>query len=154
VTRFQNASDLSIICIARWIRLDAGAAGASARGKNEFRSSCSIARALEIVGDKWTLLIVRDLLWHGKHTFHALQQSAEHIPTNILSDRLKRLVEWGLVRREPYQQRPVRFEYHLTEMGKAMEPVLLQIMAWGHKRLGGGRFDPATGKTWKSGASR
>ena len=112
-------------------------------GKNEFRSSCSIARALEIVGDKWTLLIVRDLMWHGKHTFHALQQSAEHIPTNILSDRLKRLVEWGLVRREPYQQRPVRFEYHLTEMGKAMEPVLLQIMAWGHKRLGGEECRPS-----------
>jgi DNA-binding HxlR family transcriptional regulator len=123
-------------------------------GKGDFRSACSIARALDIVGDKWTLLIVRDLMWHGKHTFQALQESKEHVPTNILSDRLKRLVEWGLVRREPYQQRPVRFEYHLTEMGKALEPVLLQIMAWGHKRLGGGRFDPSTGKSWKPAASR
>jgi DNA-binding HxlR family transcriptional regulator len=123
-------------------------------GKDDFRSKCSIARALDIVGDKWTLLIVRDLMWHGKHTFQALQESKEHVPTNILSDRLKRLVEWGLVTREPYQQRPVRFEYHLTEMGRGLEPVLLQIMTWGHKRLGGGRFDPATGKSWKPAASR
>jgi len=119
--------------------------------RHDFRSTCSIARTLEIVGDKWTLLIVRDLMWHGKHTFLALQECAEHIPTNILSERLKRLVEWGLVRREAYQQRPVRYAYHLTDKGKSLEPVLLQIMAWGHKRLGGGRYDPATGKNWKLG---
>jgi DNA-binding HxlR family transcriptional regulator len=112
-------------------------------GKHDFRSTCSIARTLEIVGDKWTLLIVRDLMWHGKHTFHTLQASAEQVPTNILSDRLKRLIEWGLVKRQPYQQKPVRFEYHLTEAGRALEPVLQQIMAWGHERLGGGRFERA-----------
>lgn len=117
--------------------------------RHEFRSTCSIARTLEIVGDKWTLLIVRDLMWHGKHTFQALQESAERIPTNILSERLKRLEKWGLVRREVYQQRPVRYAYQLTNEGKSLEPVLLQIMAWGHKRLGGGRYDPATGKNWK-----
>ncbi len=119
--------------------------------KHEFRSNCSIARSLEIVGDKWTLLIVRDLMWHGKHTFQALQESAERVPTNILSERLKRLEQWGLVRREPYQQRPVRYDYQLTEEGRSLEPILLQIMAWGHKRLGGGRYDPATGKNWKPG---
>jgi DNA-binding HxlR family transcriptional regulator len=117
--------------------------------RHEFRSTCSIARTLEIVGDKWTLLIVRDLMWHGKHTFQALQESAERIPTNILSERLKRLEKWGLMRREIYQQRPVRYAYQLTDEGKSLEPVLLQIMAWGHKRLGGGRYDPATGKSWK-----
>ena len=119
--------------------------------KHEFRSNCSIARSLEIVGDKWTLLVVRDLMWHGKHTFQALQESAERVPTNILSERLKRLEQWGLVRREPYQQRPVRYDYQLTEEGRSLEPILLQIMAWGHKRLGGGRYDPATGKSWKPG---
>lgn len=117
--------------------------------KHEFRSMCSIARTLELLGDKWTLLIVRDLIWHGKHTFQALQDSAERIPTNILAERLKRLEHWGLVERRAYQQRPVRYEYHLTDEGKALEPVLLQMMAWGHKRLGGGRYDPATGKSWK-----
>lgn len=115
--------------------------------KHEFRSTCSIARTLEIVGDKWTLLIVRDLMWHGRHRFQALQASAEHIPTNILSERLKRLADWGLVRREAYQENPVRYEYHLTETGKSLEPVLLEIMAWGHESLGGGRYDPASGKS-------
>lgn len=116
-----------------------------------FRSNCSIARTLDILGDKWTLLIVRDLMWHGKHTFVALQDCKERVPTNILSDRLKRLEAWGLVRREPYQRKPVRYAYHLTAKGRSLEPLLLQIMAWGHKRLGGGRYDPATGKHWKAG---
>lgn len=118
--------------------------------KRAFRSECSIARSLDILGDKWTLLVVRDLMWHGKHTFLALQESAEHIPTNILSERLKRLEQWGFVRREAYQQRPIRYSYHLTDQGMSLEPVLLQIMAWGRKRLGGGRYEPATGKSWKA----
>lgn len=113
--------------------------------EHEFRSACSIARTLEIVGDKWTLLIVRDLMWHGRTRFQELQNAAEHVPTNILSDRLKRLTAWGLVRRDAYQDNPVRYEYALTEAGKSLEPVLLAIMTWGHERLGGGRFDPATG---------
>lgn len=117
---------------------------------HDFRSSCSIARTLEVVGDKWTLLVVRDLLWHGKRTFQALQESAERVPSNILSERLKRLAEWGLVERDAYQQRPVRYAYRLTEAGKSLEPVLLEIMAWGHQRLGGGRYDPKTGKSQKA----
>ncbi|MBS0561306.1 MAG: helix-turn-helix transcriptional regulator [Proteobacteria bacterium] len=122
--------------------------------KHEFRSDCSIARTLDIVGDKWTLLIVRDLLWHGKQTFQALQDSAEGVPSNILADRLKRLESWGLIRREPYQQRPVRYAYHLTDQGRSLEPILLQIMAWGRAHLGGGRFDPASGRSWKAAAGR
>lgn len=122
--------------------------------RHDFRSTCSIARTLEVAGDKWTLLIVRDLLWHGKQTFQALQDSAEHIPSNILSERLKRLIEWGLVGRAAYQQNPVRYAYQLTDKGKSLEPVLLQIMAWGHRHLGGGRYDPATGKSWKAQAGR
>ncbi len=110
-----------------------------------FRSGCSIARSLEILGDKWTLLIVRDLMWHGKHTFQDLQESREQVPTNILSDRLKRLMEWGLVDREPYQDRPVRYRYRLTERGHALEPVLKSTMAWGRETLGGGAYDPETG---------
>jgi DNA-binding HxlR family transcriptional regulator len=120
----------------------------SAMEKDNFRSACSIARTLEIMGDKWTLLIVRDLMWHGKQTFQALQDSAEHMPSNILSQRLKRLAECGFVRREAYQQRPVRYAYHLTDEGMSLEPVLLQMMAWGHKHLGGGRYDPISGKSF------
>jgi len=114
-------------------------------GGHTYRSKCSIARTLELLGDKWTLLIARDLMWHHKHTFHALQNSAERIPTNILSDRLRRLMRWGLVRREPYQDRPVRYAYHLTEAGRTLEPVLIQIMRWGHEHLEGGIFVPGEG---------
>ncbi len=116
----------------------------SPNDKRNFRSRCSIARTLELVGDKWTLLIIRDIMWHGKHTFKTLQGSSEHIPTNILSQRLKKLMGWGLVKREAYQERPVRYAYHLTETGQALEPVLLQIMGWGHEHLGGGLYDPVS----------
>jgi DNA-binding HxlR family transcriptional regulator len=122
--------------------------------KHDFRSTCSIARTLELVGDKWTLLIVRDLMWHGKQTFQALFESAEGVPSNILAERLKRLAKWDLVRREAYQKKPVRYAYHLTEEGRSLEPVLLQIMAWGHEHLGGGRYDPKSGKSWKAGSHR
>ncbi|NIA71050.1 helix-turn-helix transcriptional regulator [Pelagibius litoralis] len=115
--------------------------------EHDFRSRCSIARTLEILGDKWTLLVVRDLMWHGKHTFQALQSSAERVPANLLSQRLKRLMAWGLVQREAYQDRPVRYRYYLTDRGKELESLLLQIMSWGHAQLGGGLYEPAQGKT-------
>jgi DNA-binding HxlR family transcriptional regulator len=107
-----------------------------------FRSACSIARTLELLGDKWTLLITRDLMWHNKHTFKALQGSDEQIPANMLSIRLQRLMTWGLVQRQAYQQQPVRYRYELTEAGRALEPALLQIMQWGHTYLEGGSYDP------------
>jgi len=105
---------------------------------HRYRSGCSISRTLELVGDKWTLLIVRDLMWHEKHTFDALQNGAERIPSNILAARLRRLVMWGLVRREQYQKRPARFEYHLTPAGRSLDTMLREIMQWGHEHLGGG----------------
>ena len=113
----------------------------------DYGQFCPISKAVEILGDKWTLLIVRDLMWHGKHTFKALQESREQMPTNILSERLQRLMHWGLVRREPYQDRPVRYRYELTDEGRTLEPVLLEIMAWGRSHLGGGSYDPATGRS-------
>lgn len=106
-----------------------------------FRSKCSISRTLELLGDKWTLLVVRDLMWHDKHTFKELAD-AEGIPTNLLSGRLERLIDWGLVDREEYQSNPVRYRYFLTDAGLALEESLLQIMSWGNRYLGGGRFDP------------
>ncbi len=119
--------------------------------EHDFRSPCSIARTLEILGDKWTFLVVRDLMWHGKHTFQQLQNSEERMPANLLSQRLKRLMEWGLVRREAYQDRPVRHRYFLTAEGQDLEPVLLQIMEWGHRHLGGGLYDPDQGNTVENG---
>ena len=102
---------------------------------------------MELLGDKWTLLVARDLMWHDKRTFKSLQESGEHIPTNLLSERLQRLMDWGLVMREPYQDRPVRYTYELTERGRTLEPVLLAIMKWGHTYLGGGSYDPQTGRS-------
>ena len=121
---------------------------------HEFRSRCSIARSLEILGDKWTLLIIRDLMWHRKHTFQELQKSEERMPTNQLSQRLKRLMEWGLVARKAYQDKPVRYRYFLTDAGQELEPVLLGIMGWGHAHLGGGLYDPSSGETVADAAGR
>ena len=113
--------------------------------KQPFRSDCSIARTLDLIGDKWTLLIIRDLMWHGRQTFSELQDSAEHPPTNLLSARLKKLIELGLVKREPYQDRPVRYRYDLTGRGRTLEPLLKDLMAWGHDNLGGGFYEPEKG---------
>jgi DNA-binding HxlR family transcriptional regulator len=100
------------------------------------RSACAIASSLDIVGDKWSLLVVRDLL-HGKHTYGELAQSPESIPTNILADRLKRLERAGILTSAPYQQRPVRYAYTLTPKGRALGEVLLAFVRWGKQHIPG-----------------
>ena len=98
------------------------------------RSPCPIAGTLDIFGDKWTLLVIRDL-FAGKSMYSEFQSSPEHIPTNILADRLKRLIEYGIIEKIPYQQRPVRYAYHLTDTGRSLAPVLKAILAWGVKNI-------------------
>ncbi|MGH8821452.1 MAG: winged helix-turn-helix transcriptional regulator [Rhodoferax sp.] len=100
------------------------------------RSACAVASSLDIVGDKWSLLVVRDLL-HGKHTYGELARSPEHIPTNILADRLKRLENAGIVTSTPYQQRPVRYDYTLTPKGRDLGDVLLAFVRWGKQYIPG-----------------
>jgi DNA-binding HxlR family transcriptional regulator len=100
------------------------------------RSACAIANSLDILGDKWSLLVVRDLL-HGKHTYGELALSPERIPTNILADRLERLKSAGIVIRTPYQQRPVRYSYTLTPKGSALGEVLLALVRWGKQHIPG-----------------
>jgi DNA-binding HxlR family transcriptional regulator len=100
------------------------------------RSPCAIANSLDILGDKWSLLVVRDML-HGKHTYGELASSPERIPTNILADRLERLVSAGVVTRTPYQQRPVRYAYSLTAKGRALGDVLLAFVRWGKQHIPG-----------------
>ena len=100
------------------------------------RSACAIANSLDIVGDKWSLLVVRDLL-HGKRTYGELASSPERIPTNILADRLKRLEGAGIIVSTPYQQRPVRYSYTLTPKGSALGDVLLAFVRWGKQHLPG-----------------
>ena len=103
------------------------------------RSGCPIASTLDLLGDKWTLLVVRDLLFLRKRRFGEFLESPEHIPTNILAERLKRLEAAGLITSVPYQARPVRVEYHLTQAGKTLSPVLDAIALWGVSQFPGTR---------------
>jgi DNA-binding HxlR family transcriptional regulator len=100
------------------------------------RSPCAVANSLDIVGDKWSLLVVRDLL-HGKRTYGELADSPERIPTNILAERLERLEGAGIVTRTPYQERPVRYAYTLTPKGSALGDVLLAFVRWGKQHIPG-----------------
>jgi DNA-binding HxlR family transcriptional regulator len=96
------------------------------------RSCCPITNGLDIFGDKWTLLIIRDLML-GKRRYQDLISSPENIASNILADRLKRLQFAGLIDRRAYQQNPARYEYVLTKKGKDLKPVLEAIIGWGKK---------------------
>ena len=100
------------------------------------RSTCPVACALDFAGDRWTLLIVRDLL-RGRDTFGKLASSDEGIPTNILSDRLKKMEQAGLIESRPYQERPVRYSYALTEKGRDLSDVLTALARWGKKHVRG-----------------
>jgi len=100
------------------------------------RSRCAVACTLDLVGDKWSLLVVRDLLG-GSATYGDLQNSFEGIPTNILADRLKKLEESGIIAKSAYQERPVRYSYELTEKGRSLGDVLLALVRWGKKHIPG-----------------
>lgn len=92
---------------------------------------CSVARTLDVVGEWWTLLVVRNLMF-GQHRFEAIQSNLG-IARNILSDRLATLVEHGIAERVRYQEHPERFEYHLTDKGRDLFPVIAALMAWGDR---------------------
>jgi DNA-binding HxlR family transcriptional regulator len=94
---------------------------------------CSIARSLELVGDRWTLLIVRDLVL-GLSRFDQFLESLG-VASNVLTDRLNRLVDEGIVERVRYSERPERFEYRLTGKGRELGPVLLALMQWGDRHI-------------------
>ncbi len=96
------------------------------------RSACALANLLDILGDKWTLLVIRDL-YFGKKTYGEFHSSAEKIPTNILAERLKRLEFTGIIYKKSYQQHPIRYHYYLTGKGEALAPVLKEMVIWGNK---------------------
>lgn len=95
--------------------------------------NCSIARALEIVGERWTLLIVRDAFL-GLRRFDQFQESLG-IARNVLTDRLNRLVEEGVLRRQRYSEKPERYEYRLTPKGKDLLVPLTALRQWGDEYL-------------------
>ena len=92
---------------------------------------CPIARTLNIVGERWTILILRDLLVAGPRKFQDFEQSLAGISPNTLSARLKRLEQAGIVERRFYEQHPPRAEYLLTKKGNELRPVLRALLDWG-----------------------
>lgn len=90
---------------------------------------CSVARSVAVIGDRWTLMVLRDCFL-GVRRFEDFEKRLR-ISRGIVADRLKRLVDEGVLRREPYQARPLRQEYRLTEKGLALHPVIMAIVHWG-----------------------
>ncbi|HYL19789.1 MAG TPA: helix-turn-helix domain-containing protein [Burkholderiales bacterium] len=96
-------------------------------------SDCPVARTLDLIGERWTILLLRDLLLKGPRRFQDFQVSLPGVAPNILSARLKSLEEKGLVQRQLYTDRPRRVEYVLTEKGKSLGPVVKAMREWGAK---------------------
>src|SRR5450631_1029566 len=101
------------------------------RARTRPRSRCPIAASLDLLGDTWSLVIVRDILV-GKARFGDFLASSERITSSVLADRLERLEAAGIVSRSPYQTQPERFEYTLTEKGRALLPILQSFCRWGN----------------------
>ena len=97
------------------------------------RSGCPVSLGLDIFGDKWTLLIVRDLMFSGKRHFRELLASNEGISSNILADRLKMLLAEGIIRKAEDPSHAQKVVYSLTEKGVALLPILLQISEWSYQ---------------------
>jgi DNA-binding HxlR family transcriptional regulator len=110
--------------------------GRKARGLH--RSLCPVASTLDLIGDKWSLLIVRDMI-RARNTYSELADSPEGIPTNILADRLRRLEDAGLIARSAYQDHPVRYSYSLTDKGRELGDLLQAFVRWGRKHIPGTR---------------
>jgi DNA-binding HxlR family transcriptional regulator len=100
------------------------------RVNRSYDQLCPIARTLDLIGDRWTLLIVRDLVF-GATKFKQFLEHSPGMPTKMLADRLKSLEAHGLVERSVYSQHPLRAEYRLTDAGRSLEPVLAAIAGWG-----------------------
>ena len=103
---------------------------------------CSIARSLEIVGERWTLLVLRDAFL-GIRRFDDFQRDLG-VARNVLADRLARLVDEGILERRPYSERPPRHEYFLTEAGLDLWPVLVAMLGWGDRNIARPEGPPMT----------
>jgi DNA-binding HxlR family transcriptional regulator len=97
---------------------------------------CSIARTLDAIGDRWSLLIIRDA-FYGVRRFDAFQKDLG-VARNVLTDRLQKLIDKGVLERRQYEERPPRFEYRLTERGRDLVGVVLAMMRWGDQWTGEG----------------
>ena len=93
--------------------------------------NCPVARSLEIIGDRWTVLILRDLFMDGPKKNLELQNSLQGISPNILSDRLKKLIQFNIIERAIYSENPPRYEYKLSKKGLSLRPILEELRDWG-----------------------
>src|SRR5215218_848158 len=112
------------------------ASPAARRAVRPKRSACPVSRTLDVLGDRWSLLVVRDLM-RGKRRFAEFLESKEGIPTNTLADRLARLVRAGIVEGHRYSEHPPRVEYALTEKGEDLRPIIRAMVDWGVRHAGG-----------------
>ena len=101
----------------------------------DWRSVCPISSALDVIGDKWSLLIIRDLIIHGPRTYSELLKSPEHIATNILAARLDLLVGLKLIQRVKLQASQRNNAFQLTESGAALRPILMALGIWAQVHL-------------------
>ena len=105
--------------------------------ENDNRSNCSVSCALDIIGDKWTLLIIRNIIIAGSKSFGDFRASPEKIASNILSDRLEKMVSSGILNKRVNKKNKLKFDYTLTKMGKELEPVIMAISKWGNQSIKG-----------------
>jgi DNA-binding HxlR family transcriptional regulator len=103
---------------------------------------CSVARTLDVIGDKWSLLILRDA-FYGVRRFEDFRDDLG-VARNVLTDRLQKLVARGVLERRQYEERPQRFEYRLTSKGRALLPILLAMIAWGDEWANEEELPPVT----------
>jgi DNA-binding HxlR family transcriptional regulator len=99
----------------------------------EYDQACSIARSLEILGERWTILIIRDV-FNRRRRFDEIQENLG-VARNVLSTRLARLVDEGILEKRAYQKRPPRYEYFLTQKGLELWPVMMSLLHWGDRHL-------------------
>lgn len=101
----------------------------------ERRSDCPLSCSLDLIGDKWSLLILRDVLFFKKQNYKDFLNSPEGISTNILASRLVKLVEMGLLTKNKDETNGLKYNYHPTEKAKDLAPVLLSLGKWGNKHI-------------------
>ena len=111
-----------------------------AKNKSVCRSGCPIANALDVLGDRWTLLVVRDLIFFGRREYGEFLAAGEGIATNILADRLERLCGAGLVARFDHPTDGKRYVYRITEPGLDLVPTLLELILWSAHHVPGVRI--------------
>jgi DNA-binding HxlR family transcriptional regulator len=107
------------------------------------RSRCPVACVLDIVGDRWSLLVIRDLM-RGKRRYAEFLASPEGIPSNILAERLKRLKRAGVIASRRYSQHPPRVEYLLTDKGEDLRPIMRAMADWGVRHVEGAVLPKST----------